>query len=89
MALCDFKSACLRALLMPIDSLFFGLVAYLHMKPPQYQRIGDEVAKTIVIGAQDPIAPRRRAWKRFALAAGLYMALAGVGTTIGSLIAFR
>jgi uncharacterized RDD family membrane protein YckC len=47
---CDLKAATIRSFAYLIDSLFFGLVAYLQMnKTPQQQRHGDHWAKTVVV----------------------------------------
>ena len=52
---CSLGSAFVRALLRFVDGLFCGLVAYAKMKAPQYQRLGDQAARTIVVGSGDPI----------------------------------
>ena len=48
--LCDVNAGLIRSLAYLIDSLFFGLVAYLQMnKSPRQQRLGDRWAGTIVV----------------------------------------
>lgn len=47
---CDVRAAAIRSFAYLIDSLFFGLVAYLQMnKSPQQQRHGDHWAGTLVV----------------------------------------
>jgi uncharacterized RDD family membrane protein YckC len=47
---CGVNAGLIRSLAYMIDSLFFGLVAYLQMnKSPQQQRLGDRWAGTIVV----------------------------------------
>ncbi|HET7009196.1 MAG TPA: RDD family protein, partial [Anaerolineales bacterium] len=69
-------TALVRALTRFIDGLVFGLPAYLAMKPPLHQRIGDKMAKTLVVGRRDPGTSALRPWWWFLVAAALYGALA-------------
>jgi uncharacterized RDD family membrane protein YckC len=46
---CNLWQAVVRAVFRLIDGLFLGVLAYYFMKPPLYQRLGDRVARTIVI----------------------------------------
>jgi uncharacterized RDD family membrane protein YckC len=69
---CDVKAGAIRSFSYLIDSLFFGLVAYLQMnKTPQQQRYGDEWAGTIVVrSASLPAqqqAARANSWAGIAL----------------------
>jgi uncharacterized RDD family membrane protein YckC len=56
---CRLGPAAMRGLLRLIDGLFFGIIAYWTMRQPLYQRVGDKVAKTIVVGIEE-IPNRRR-----------------------------
>ncbi len=57
---CGFVSATVRAVLRPIDGIFFGLIAYLRMgRSPLRQRLGDSVARTVVVASASPSYPRR------------------------------
>jgi uncharacterized RDD family membrane protein YckC len=70
---CSLLQAFDRSVLRIIDGIFFGLVAWINMKPPLYQRLGDKRAGTLVVSAKDPIIkifPNR--WK-FILALILFM----------------
>lgn len=72
---CGLLRAGLRQLLRPIDNLVFGLPALLLMHPPCYQRLGDHVARTIVITAERPLDPPAPPVQRFLLAGALYLLL--------------
>jgi hypothetical protein len=52
------------------------------MKAPLYQRIGDKSAKTIVVGAGDPIIRESRDGGWFFVALVIYLAF----NTVGSLV---
>jgi uncharacterized RDD family membrane protein YckC len=47
--LCSTWAAFVRGVFRIIDGLFFGVVALLNMKPPLQQRLGDKIAKTVVV----------------------------------------
>lgn len=70
---CSFGAALTRGLLRLVDLLFFGLLAYVNMKPPLQQRIGDKSAHTIVVAANDPVISRKLPAWRVVLAAGLVL----------------
>ena len=72
---CGLGAALGRGLLRFIDGFFFGLPAYFIMKAPLYQRGGDQVAKTLVVGSGDAIIRSRRAWWWFLIAGILYLLL--------------
>lgn len=86
---CSLRSAFIRALLRYVDGFFFGLVAYLRMKSPLYQRIGDMKAQTIVVGSKESVIQQPRAWWWFFVATGLYLALATIVTVFQVGIALR
>jgi uncharacterized RDD family membrane protein YckC len=70
---CTFKAAFIRALLLYIDGLFFGLPAYSSMKAPLQQRIGDKSAKTLVVDSKDTMIQEAPAWWWFLIAFGIYL----------------
>jgi uncharacterized RDD family membrane protein YckC len=72
---CGLGPAFIRALLRPIDGLIFGLVAYLNMIAPLYQRVGDKAAKTIVVGSKDAVIQQPRPWWGFFAALVSYLAI--------------
>jgi uncharacterized RDD family membrane protein YckC len=72
---CSFQAALHRGVLRLIDGLFFGLVGYFSMKEPLYQRIGDQRAKTIVVGSNDAIIQQPWEWWWLLIAAGLYLVI--------------
>ncbi len=86
---CDLGSAFHRAILRLIDGILFGLVAYLNMKEPLYQRIGDKHAKTIVVGSRDPFIKQPREWWWFLIVAVLYLALNTITSIILVISMFR
>jgi uncharacterized RDD family membrane protein YckC len=51
-------AALVRSVMLLVDSFFFAAVAYFNMKPPRFQRLGDKMAKTIVIKVKDPFLKR-------------------------------
>jgi uncharacterized RDD family membrane protein YckC len=74
-SLCNFKQAITRSLYRFVDGLFFGVIAYLNMKPPLYQRLGDKIAGTLVVNSNAPVIkefPRRQ---DFVWATLVYMVL--------------
>lgn len=86
---CSISQAAIRGMYRVVDSLFFGLIAYLNMKPPLYQRIGDKKAKTIVIDIkQNGIHPKRIGWSFF-LIFGLYFFISGIFQLLASLVLLR
>lgn len=46
---CGLWAALIRSLLVPFDSVGFGLLAYTHMRYPSFQRFGDKMAHTVVM----------------------------------------
>jgi uncharacterized RDD family membrane protein YckC len=72
---CDIKAALIRAVLRYVDGFFFALPAYLNMKAPLNQRIGDKSANTIVVDSKDAIIQQHRSWKLFLAAAAVYIGI--------------
>jgi uncharacterized RDD family membrane protein YckC len=81
---CGLGPAFLRAVLLNVDGLFFGLVAYSSMKTPLYQRLGDKAAKTVVVGAQDAAIQQPRAWWWVLISSAGYLAASALWVTIVS-----
>ncbi|NIM95896.1 MAG: hypothetical protein GTO18_19530 [Anaerolineales bacterium] len=79
---CDSRAAFIRAIYRYIDGLILGLPAYLSMKLPLHQRLGDKSAKTIVVGSKDPIIKESREWGMIFVAGILYLAFAGLVTIL-------
>lgn len=79
---CGLGAAFIRGLLRYIDGFFFAIPAYLSMKAPLFQRIGDKAAKTIVVDAKETYIQQPRAWWWFLVAALIYLALAAIGYSI-------
>ncbi len=77
---CDFQAAFVRALMRYVDGLFLGVPAYLTMQTPLYQRLGDKVARTLVVSRAQLKTQRveLRSVEWFAAAVGIYLALATV-----------
>ncbi|MFQ3633366.1 RDD family protein [Roseiflexus sp.] len=69
---CDIKAAVARALFLNIDTMLFGLLAYLSMRPPLYRRIGDRVAGTIVVNRNEVLALLPPFWW-FLVATAVYL----------------
>lgn len=69
---CDLRAAVVRALCLFVDTMLFGLPAFLSMQPPLYQRIGDRVAKTVVVSRNEGLAALPPFW-RFLVAAVIYL----------------
>ncbi|MCL6542883.1 MAG: RDD family protein [Roseiflexus sp.] len=79
---CDARAAAIRALcLFFIDGLLYGLVAYLSMQPPLYQRVGDRIAKTVVVKRRESPSPPPPFW-RFLVAAVIYLIITKVAVFI-------
>lgn len=72
---CTPGAAIVRGGLRYVDALLFGIPAYASMKYPLYQRIGDKAAKTVVVGAREPIIQHARDWWWFIVAAMVYLLL--------------
>jgi uncharacterized RDD family membrane protein YckC len=79
---CTLGAALIRAALRYVDGFVVGIPAYVVMKAPLYQRIGDKSAKTIVVGAGDPIIRESRDGGWFFVALVIYLAF----NTVGSLV---
>ena len=76
------QAALIRSALRFVDGFLFGIPAYTTMKAPLYQRIGDKLAKTIVVGARDPtIRESRHGWW-FLVALVIYLAVNSVGSLV-------
>jgi len=86
---CGFGAAFVRGLLRYIDSLFFAIPAYMSMKHPLYQRIGDKAAKTLVVSSKNLIIRKPRSWWWFVFAASLYFTLAMFIQILAAIVALR
>ncbi len=86
---CDFRGAFMRALLLNIDGLFFGLVGYSSMKAPLYQRHGDKSGRTIVVGSKATVIQRPRAGWWFLVAIVVYSAAIAITAVFLNIGAFR
>jgi uncharacterized RDD family membrane protein YckC len=70
-----FKQAVTRSASRIIDSFFFGLVALASMKPPLFQRVGDQFAGTMVVSIKEPgISKAPEEWK-FLVALAIFLFL--------------
>jgi uncharacterized RDD family membrane protein YckC len=72
---CGIGSAIVRALFRFIDSLFFTLVAFVSMHEYPHQRVGDRVARTLVVNRKSAFIRRRRAWWGWLIAGALFLAV--------------
>ena len=79
---CDFRAALIRGILRIFDAILFGLVAYLNMKAPLYQRLGDQSAKTLVVSSRDPFIRDARSWDWIILAGLFYLVINGIVTVL-------
>jgi uncharacterized RDD family membrane protein YckC len=86
---CDSGAAFVRALLRFIDGLFFGLVAYVSMKPPLYQRLGDKAAKTVVVASDDPAIREKRSFLWFVVASLIFLITAAVVSLVQLAMSIR
>jgi uncharacterized RDD family membrane protein YckC len=75
---CSFGSALIRSCMRLFDGLLFGVPAYVSMKFPTYQRLGDKWADTFVLTSTDPFIKRRRSGWWMILALTLWMLAACV-----------
>jgi uncharacterized RDD family membrane protein YckC len=69
---CTFTAAIVRGLLRYIDGLFFCIPAISAMKPPLYQRIGDNAAHTMVVSSKSPAIIDPRPWWWLLIALGFF-----------------
>ncbi len=83
---CSLKQALVRSLYRLIDGLFFGVVAYSYMKPPVYQRLGDQKASTIVVSSSDALIKEKIGWQNFLLALAMYLVIESVIIILASLL---
>jgi uncharacterized RDD family membrane protein YckC len=86
---CGLRAALVRGLMRYVDALFFAIPAYLSMKPPAYQRLGDKAARTIVAASRDPGLQALRSPWGLALAAVIVLAALFIGYTIVFTIALQ
>ncbi len=84
---CSLWVAFSRAIYRLFDGLFLGLVAYVVMKPPLYQRLGDKYTDTLVVSAKHPQVPHR-APRRLATATALFLGLVACLTLASLLVIF-
>ncbi len=70
---CSIWAAFVRAVFRFIETLFFGIIALINMQPPLQQRLGDKVAKTVVVkpNGQFPIV-RRPVWTFWVIQIGYF-----------------
>lgn len=73
---CGPLGALVRTLMRQVDGLFFGAVAAISMDSPLRQRLGDRLARTVVVAAGDPLIRQPRSWKRFVAALVVYLVVA-------------
>lgn len=73
---CGPLAALVRALMRLVDGFFFGIVAAISMSPPLHQRLGDRLARTVVVAAGDPLIRQPRAWRRILVALVVYLVIA-------------
>jgi hypothetical protein len=68
-------AALTRGLWRFIDSIVFGLVAYVTMTKPLQQRLGDKRAHTVVISKNDMLPGSSRDWPMFVIALAFFVAV--------------
>jgi uncharacterized RDD family membrane protein YckC len=84
---CRLGPALQRGFARLIDGMFMAIPAYLSMRPPFYQRLGDKAGKTMVVRRNDVVQPRNLfSWRLLPLIVIYPMIFASV--MLGSL-AFR
>jgi uncharacterized RDD family membrane protein YckC len=71
--------AIVRGVFRPVDLFMMAFVAYLSMKPPLYQRLGDKIAGTMVVSRGQAVNPVKLWPWRLASSAVLFLI---VGTSI-------
>jgi len=86
---CSLLQAFDRSILRIIDGFFFGLVAYINMKPPVFQRLGDKRAGTLVVSANNPIIRKCHEWWKFILALILFLISSGLITMMFTIFDIR
>ncbi len=75
---CDLWAALIRGLFRFVDAFLFGVVALFSMKDPLYQRVGDQVAKTLVVSSRDPVVQEKRDWSWLIVAGLIYAIINGI-----------
>lgn len=83
------KQALIRSLYRLVDGLFLGIVAYSMMKPPSFQRLGDQKADTLVASANDGAIRNKPIWWKFLIALAVYLFLDSTIISIGLLAYVR
>jgi uncharacterized RDD family membrane protein YckC len=73
---CGLIAALIRSLMLVVDGFFFGIVAAISMNSPLHQRLGDRLARTVVVAAGDPLIQEPKPWTHFVAVLVLYMVLA-------------
>jgi len=86
---CTLGAAFIRSLLKFIDGLFFGIPAYVSMKEPLRQRIGDKVAKTIVVNSKATFLQPARPWWWFLIGIAIYLGIQAILSVIQLLTLIR
>jgi uncharacterized RDD family membrane protein YckC len=85
----NIKQAFIRSVYRLIDGFFFGIVAYTNMKPPQYQRLGDQNAGTLVVAASDPEIKEKPDWWKFFEALVVFMVIDSLILALSVLVYIR
>ncbi len=75
---CDLRAALIRGLFRFVDAFLLGVVALFSMKDPLYQRVGDQVAKTLVVSSRDPVVQEKRDWSWLIVAGLIYAVINGI-----------
>ena len=75
---CDLWAALIRGLFRFVDAFLLGVVALFSMKDPLYQRVGDQVAKTLVVSSRDPFIQEKRDWSWLIVAGLIYAVINGI-----------
>jgi uncharacterized RDD family membrane protein YckC len=73
---CNLRQAIIRGVFRYVETI--AIIAYLNMTPPLYQRWGDKMAGTLVVGTKDPIIKEPRARRSFFAALIVYFLVAGL-----------
>jgi hypothetical protein len=76
-------SALVRGIFRLVDGLVFGWPAARSMtRTPMRQRIGDRVARTVVVGRDDPFIRKHRSWARFGIASAVALVVLTAGGAV-------
>jgi uncharacterized RDD family membrane protein YckC len=75
---CTLGAAAVRGFLRLVDGLFFGLVAAISMREPRKQRLGDRLARTLVVRSDARGILQPKGTSHFVLALFVYLAVVSV-----------